>query len=93
MVGRDAPHHAPCRGGGAIRLNVRPVSFTQAGQAVRAALLYVTEDRTIEGLFGSLSAVERIVLGILATRHGRRFLYPRRQARARMAAPGSTRGG
>ncbi|KQT59697.1 hypothetical protein ASG52_20130 [Methylobacterium sp. Leaf456] len=78
--------YAPRRGG-AIRLHGRPVAFTDAGQAVRAGLVYVTEDRQTEGLFESLSAEENIVLGILATRPGRRFLYPRRLVRARMARP------
>ncbi|WP_342150360.1 ATP-binding cassette domain-containing protein [Methylorubrum sp. SB2] len=79
--------YAPRRGGGAIRLHGRPVAFSGAGPAVRAGLVYVTEDRKTEGLFESLSVEENIVLGILATRPGRRFLYPRQSMRARMARP------
>lgn len=73
--------------GGEIRLHGRNVSFRNVGKAVRAGLVYVTEDRKTEGMFETLSASENIVLGILAANRGRRFLYPRKRAQALMARP------
>ncbi len=52
--------------GGQIRLNGRPVRYRVPRPAVRDGIIYVTEDRKVEGFFETMSIAENIYLGALA---------------------------
>ena len=52
--------------GGQVRLNGRPVRYRVPRPAVRDGIIYVTEDRKIEGFFETMSIAENIHLGALA---------------------------
>jgi simple sugar transport system ATP-binding protein len=57
--------------GGQVRLNGRPVRYRAPRPAVRDGILYVTEDRKIEGFFETMSIAENVYLGALAGRKTR----------------------
>ena len=46
--------------GGEVRLNNRPVRYRTPRQAVKDGIVYVTEDRKIEGFFESMSIADNI---------------------------------
>ncbi|QEX15307.1 ABC transporter ATP-binding protein [Hypericibacter terrae] len=52
--------------GGQVRLEGRPVRYRVPRPAVRDGVLYVTEDRKIEGFFETMSVAENIYLGAVA---------------------------
>jgi simple sugar transport system ATP-binding protein/ribose transport system ATP-binding protein len=52
--------------GGSIYFNDRAVRFRTPRPAVRAGIVYVTEDRKVEGFFETMSIAENIHLGRLA---------------------------
>jgi simple sugar transport system ATP-binding protein len=52
--------------GGQVRLEGRPVRYRVPRPAVRAGIIYVTEDRKVEGFFETMSIAENIYLGALA---------------------------
>mgnify|MGYP001278003928 CR=1 FL=1 len=52
--------------GGQVRLDGRPVRYRVPRPAVRDGVIYVTEDRKIEGFFETMSIAENIYLGALA---------------------------
>jgi simple sugar transport system ATP-binding protein len=52
--------------GGQVRLDGRPVRYRVPRPAVRDGVIYVTEDRKIEGFFETMSIAENIHLGALA---------------------------
>ncbi|CAN5233813.1 sugar ABC transporter ATP-binding protein [soil metagenome] len=52
--------------GGQVRLNGRPVRYRVPRPAVRDGIIYVTEDRKMEGFFETMSIAENIYLGALA---------------------------
>ncbi|WP_187969857.1 sugar ABC transporter ATP-binding protein [Aquibium microcysteis] len=52
--------------GGQVRLDGRPVRYRVPRPAVRDGILYVTEDRKLEGFFETMSIAENIHLGALA---------------------------
>jgi simple sugar transport system ATP-binding protein len=52
--------------GGQVRLNGRPVRYRVPRPAVRDGIIYVTEDRKVEGFFETMSIAENIYLGALA---------------------------
>ncbi|MCO5160673.1 MAG: sugar ABC transporter ATP-binding protein [Mesorhizobium sp.] len=52
--------------GGQVRLGGRPVRYRVPRPAVRDGVIYVTEDRKIEGFFETMSIAENIYLGALA---------------------------
>jgi simple sugar transport system ATP-binding protein len=52
--------------GGQVRLNGRPVRYRVPRPAVRDGIIYVTEDRKLEGFFETMSIAENIYLGALA---------------------------
>jgi simple sugar transport system ATP-binding protein len=52
--------------GGQVRLEGRPVRYRVPRPAVRDGILYVTEDRKIEGFFETMSVAENIYLGAVA---------------------------
>lgn len=52
--------------GGQVRLDGRPVRYRVPRPAVRDGIIYVTEDRKLEGFFETMSIAENIHLGALA---------------------------
>ena len=52
--------------GGQVRLDGRPVRYRVPRPAVRDGIIYVTEDRKVEGFFETMSIAENIYLGALA---------------------------
>jgi simple sugar transport system ATP-binding protein len=52
--------------GGQVRLNGKPVRYRVPRPAVRDGIIYVTEDRKLEGFFETMSIAENIYLGALA---------------------------
>ncbi len=52
--------------GGQVRLNGRSVRYRVPRPAVRDGIIYVTEDRKIEGFFETMSISENIYMGALA---------------------------
>ncbi len=52
--------------GGQVRLEGRPVRYRVPRPAVRDGILYVTEDRKLEGFFETMSVAENIYLGAVA---------------------------
>lgn len=57
--------------GGEIFLEGRRIRYRVPRQAVRDGIVYVTEDRKIEGFFDGMSIAENIHTGHLAAGHGR----------------------
>ena len=60
--------------GGMIYLRGRPVRYRVPRQAIDDGIVYVTEDRKVNGFFETMNAADNIYLGWLATRLGWRFL-------------------
>ncbi|MCX7304903.1 MAG: sugar ABC transporter ATP-binding protein [Hyphomicrobiales bacterium] len=52
--------------GGQVRLNGRPVRYRVPRPAVRDGIIYVTEDRKVEGFFETMSIAENIYLAAMA---------------------------
>jgi len=52
--------------GGEVRLDGRPVLYKVPAPAVRDGIVYVTEDRKVEGIFESMSIADSIFAGALA---------------------------
>lgn len=52
--------------GGQVRLDGRPVRYRVPRPAVRDGVIYVTEDRKVEGFFETMSIAENIHLGAIA---------------------------
>jgi simple sugar transport system ATP-binding protein len=52
--------------GGQVRLNGRPVRYRVPRPAVRDGIIYVTEDRKVEGFFETMSIAENIHLAAMA---------------------------
>jgi simple sugar transport system ATP-binding protein len=67
--------------GGRVLLDGRPVRYRVPKQAIDDGIVYVTEDRKVDGYFETLSIEENIHLGRLATRLGRRFWVSARERR------------
>jgi simple sugar transport system ATP-binding protein len=51
--------------GGEVRLNGQPVRYRVPGPAVRDGIIYVTEDRKLEGFFETKSIAENIYSGLI----------------------------
>src|ERR1700733_2145360 len=56
--------------GGTIRLDGKPVRYRVPAQAVKDGIVYVTEDRKLNGFFETMSISENIYLGWLAAQTG-----------------------
>ena len=52
--------------GGQVRLDGRPVRYRVPRPAVRDGIIYVTEDRKVEGFFETMSIAENIYLARMA---------------------------
>ena len=66
--------------GGEVLLNGRPVRYFVPAAAVRDGIVYVTEDRKIEGFFETKSIADNIYLGLLAKLRGQRTLVSKSEA-------------
>ena len=66
VIKRDFMH------GGEVLLNGRSVRYFVPASAVRDGIVYVTEDRKIEGFFETKSIAGNIYLGLLAKLRGKR---------------------
>ena len=52
--------------GGQVRLDGRPVRYRVPRPAVRDGVIYVTEDRKVEGFFETMSIAENIYIAVMA---------------------------
>ena len=68
VIKRDFMH------GGEILLHDKPVRYLVPAPAVRDGIVYVTEDRKVEGFFETKSIADNIYLGLLAKLRGKRKL-------------------
>ena len=68
--------------GGRVLLDGRPVRYRVPKQAIDDGIVYVTEDRKIDGFFETLSIAENLHLGHLVTRFGRRLFVSSTQRRS-----------
>jgi ABC-type sugar transport system ATPase subunit len=71
---RDVAH------GGEIKLRGRSVRYWSPKQAVDDGIVYLTEDRKLNGFFDTMTVDENLYLGRLSTRKGRRFLASRKES-------------
>ena len=67
--------------GGMIYLNGRPIRYRVPTQAVDDGIVYITEDRRVNGFFETMTVDDNIYVGRLATREGARFLTSGREKR------------
>jgi simple sugar transport system ATP-binding protein len=67
--------------GGRVVLDGKPVRYRVPKQAIDDGIVYVTEDRKIDGFFETMSIEENLHLARLATRFGRRVFVSRRERR------------
>jgi len=70
--------------GGMIYLRGRPIRYRTPRQAVNDGIVYITEDRKLNGFFETMTVDDNVYLGRLATRAGWRFLLSRAE-RKRLA--------
>lgn len=61
--------------GGLIYLNERPIRYRVPRQAVRDGIVYITEDRKLDGFFETMTADDNVYLGYLASPKGGGFFY------------------
>lgn len=61
--------------GGLIYLNEKPIRYRVPRQAVRDGIVYITEDRKLDGFFETMTADDNIYLGYLAGRRRQRLFY------------------
>ena len=66
--------------GGEVLLNDKPVRYLVPAPAVHDGIVYVTEDRKLEGFFETKSIADNIYLGFLAKIGGKRRLVSKREA-------------
>jgi ABC-type sugar transport system ATPase subunit len=60
--------------GGMIYLRGRPVRYRVPKQAINDGIVYITEDRKLNGFFETMAVDDNVYLGRLATKAGWRFL-------------------
>lgn len=68
--------------GGSIVLNGKPIRYRVPRQAVRDGIVYITEDRKLDGFFETMTADDNIYLGHLASPKGWRWLYSLEERRS-----------
>jgi simple sugar transport system ATP-binding protein/ribose transport system ATP-binding protein len=61
--------------GGLIYLRDKPVRYRVPRQAVRDGIVYITEDRKLDGFFETMTVDDNVYLGYLASPKRRRLLY------------------
>src|SRR5262245_38655218 len=65
--------------GGDVELNGKPVRYYVPAEAVKDGIIYVTEDRKVEGFFETMSIAENLYSGLLAAGLERRPYYSLRE--------------
>jgi len=65
---------------GEVLLNDKPVRYLVPAPAIRDGIVYVTEDRKLEGFFETKSIADNIYLGFLAKMRGKRKLVSNRES-------------
>src|SRR5690606_20501394 len=65
--------------GGEIFFEGRPIRYRVPAQAVRDEIVYVTEDRKIEGFFETMSIAETINMGQLVAAQGEELIVSERK--------------
>lgn len=68
--------------GGLITLNGKPIRYRVPRQAVRDGIVYITEDRKLDGFFETMTADDNIYLGYLASPKGKRWFYSMEERKA-----------
>jgi len=68
--------------GGQVRLHGRAVRYRVPRPAVRDGIIYVTEDRKIEGFFETMSIAENIYLGAVAGGRAKSSTFSMKEMRA-----------
>ncbi len=72
-------------GGGNVTLRGRPVRYNVPKQAIDDGIVYITEDRKLNGFFETMTAEENIDLGRMATRDGFRWFLSEKERREHSA--------
>jgi ABC-type sugar transport system ATPase subunit len=67
--------------GGDIYLDGRPVSYRQPIDAIRDGIVYITEDRKVDGFFETMGASDNIFMGYLASKRNGPVFLAKRTAR------------
>ncbi|MCG6203421.1 sugar ABC transporter ATP-binding protein [Rhodopseudomonas sp. HC1] len=65
--------------GGLVYLNDKPIRYRVPRQAIRDGIVYITEDRKLDGFFETMTADDNIYLGYLASPKGRSLFYSLRK--------------
>ena len=65
--------------GGMIYLEGKPIRYRVPKQAINDGIVYLTEDRKVEGFFEVMTAEDNIYLGWLVTRFGHRFFISEKE--------------
>jgi simple sugar transport system ATP-binding protein/ribose transport system ATP-binding protein len=65
--------------GGLIYLKEKPIRYRVPRQAVRDGIVYITEDRKLDGFFETMTADDNIYLGYLAGAQRLRLFYSLRE--------------
>lgn len=65
--------------GGMIYLENKPIRYRVPRQAVNDGIVYLTEDRKLNGFFETMTISDNIYLGWLSTKIGGRFFFSRRE--------------
>ncbi|HKY92158.1 MAG TPA: sugar ABC transporter ATP-binding protein [Nevskiaceae bacterium] len=65
--------------GGSVTLRGRPVRYDVPKQAIDDGIVYITEDRKLNGFFETMTVHENVYLGRLATRRGFRWFVSGRE--------------
>jgi ABC-type sugar transport system ATPase subunit len=68
--------------GGLIYLRDKPVRYRVPRQAVRDGIVYITEDRKLDGFFETMTVDDNVYLGYLASPKRRRLLYSFKERKA-----------
>jgi simple sugar transport system ATP-binding protein len=77
--------------GGRVLLNGRPVRYRVPKQAIDDGIVYITEDRKLDGFFETMTVADNLYLGQLASRKGKRQWLLSRRRRDRLAREWSDR--
>jgi ABC-type sugar transport system ATPase subunit len=68
--------------GGLIYLRDKPVRYRVPRQAVRDGIVYITEDRKLDGFFETMTVDDNVYLGYLASPKRHRLLYSFKERKA-----------
>jgi simple sugar transport system ATP-binding protein len=67
--------------GGRVLLNGKPVRYRVPSQAIEDGIVYITEDRKVNGFFETMTIEENLYLGRLGSKARRRWWLSRRERR------------